>query len=104
VVVPYGCAGRARRCGRDGGGRGAFRLWGWLVRLAGALKSIRLGSSGSVRVGQPVVALGASLWLTGSVKAGIVSALDRTVEAPGGGRPLRAARVGRTDGRGDQPG
>jgi putative serine protease PepD len=47
------------------------------------LKVIGLGSSGSVRVGQPVVALGSPLGLTGTVTAGIVSALDRTVQVPG---------------------
>ena len=47
------------------------------------LRVLSLGSSGSVRVGQPVVALGAPLGLSGTVTAGIVSALDRTVEVPG---------------------
>jgi putative serine protease PepD len=46
------------------------------------LKPISVGSSASVRVGQPVVALGAPLGLSGTVTAGIVSALDRTVEVP----------------------
>jgi putative serine protease PepD len=46
------------------------------------LKSIALGSSSSVKVGQPVIALGAPLGLSGSVTSGIVSALDRTVEVP----------------------
>jgi putative serine protease PepD len=41
-----------------------------------------MGSSGSVQVGQPVVALGAPLGLSGTVTSGIVSALDRTVEVP----------------------
>lgn len=47
------------------------------------LKAIRLGTSGSVHVGEPVVAIGAPLGLSGTVTAGIVSALDRTVEVPG---------------------
>jgi putative serine protease PepD len=46
------------------------------------LKPIALGSSSSVKVGQPVIALGAPLGLSGSVTSGIVSALDRTVEVP----------------------
>jgi putative serine protease PepD len=47
------------------------------------LKVISLGSSSSVKVGQPVVAIGAPLGLSGTVTSGIVSALDRTVEVPG---------------------
>jgi len=47
------------------------------------LKVISLGSSSSVKVGQPVVAVGAPLGLSGTVTSGIVSALDRTVEVPG---------------------
>jgi putative serine protease PepD len=47
------------------------------------LKVIALGSSGSVHVGAPVVAVGAPLGLSGTVTSGIVSALDRTVEVPG---------------------
>jgi putative serine protease PepD len=47
------------------------------------LKAIQLGSSSSVRLGQPVVAIGAPLGLSGTVTSGIVSALDRTIEVPG---------------------
>jgi putative serine protease PepD len=43
------------------------------------LKVISLGSSRSLQVGQPVVALEASLGLPGTVTSGIVSALDRRV-------------------------
>jgi putative serine protease PepD len=46
------------------------------------LKPITLGTSSSVEVGEPVIALGAPLGLSGSVTSGIVSALDRTVEVP----------------------
>jgi putative serine protease PepD len=46
------------------------------------LKAIAMGASDSVVVGQPVVALGAPLGLSGTVTSGIVSALDRTVEVP----------------------
>jgi putative serine protease PepD len=53
------------------------------VQTSHELKVISLGSSSSVKVGQPVVAIGAPLGLSGTVTSGIVSALDRTVEVPG---------------------
>src|SRR5262252_4881180 len=53
------------------------------VQTSRQLKVIALGSSSSVKVGQPVVAVGAPLGLSGTVTSGIVSALDRTVEVPG---------------------
>lgn len=46
------------------------------------LPVIPLGSSSSVVVGEPVVALGAPLGLYSTVTSGIVSALDRTIEVP----------------------
>lgn len=49
------------------------------------LQTIAFGKSAAVRVGDPVVAVGAPLGLSGTVTAGIVSALDRTVQVPGGG-------------------
>jgi putative serine protease PepD len=52
------------------------------VQPARELKVIALGSSATVKVGQPVVALGAPLGLSGTVTSGIISALDRTVEVP----------------------
>ena len=53
------------------------------VQTSRQLRVISVGSSASVKVGQPVVAVGAPLGLSGTVTSGIVSALDRTVEVPG---------------------
>ena len=41
-----------------------------------------LGSSGSLVVGDPVVAIGSPLGLAGTVTSGIISALNRTVQVP----------------------
>ena len=45
---------------------------------------IAIGTSSTLKVGQPVVALGAPIGLTSTVTAGIVSALDRYVPVPAG--------------------
>ncbi|MER7762066.1 trypsin-like peptidase domain-containing protein [Streptomyces sp. NPDC097619] len=62
-----------------------------LIKLEGAsgLKAAKLGDSGSVKVGEQVVAIGSPDRLTGTVTSGIVSALDREVSVPksdGGGQ------------------
>jgi putative serine protease PepD len=53
---------------------------------AGALTSVTLGRSADVRVGEPVLAVGSPLGLSGTVTAGIVSALDRSVRLGGAAR------------------
>jgi len=53
------------------------------VETSRRLQPIAMGSSPSVQVGQPVVAIGSPLGWTGTVTSGIVSALDRTVQVPG---------------------
>jgi putative serine protease PepD len=51
----------------------------------GSRPPIPLGTSKGVKVGQPVVAIGAPVGLSSTVTGGIVSALDRTVEVPAEG-------------------
>jgi putative serine protease PepD len=51
------------------------------VRGVSGLQPAVLGSSASVAVGDPVIAVGSPLGLAGTVTSGIVSALDRPVEA-----------------------
>ena len=58
-----------------------------VIRVAAHdLAALPLGRSGSLRVGQPVVAIGNALALTGGPTAteGIVSALDRTIQTNNG--------------------
>ncbi|MEO6531117.1 MAG: trypsin-like peptidase domain-containing protein [Specibacter sp.] len=52
------------------------------VDAAKDVPNITLGDSGAVKVGQPVVALGAPLGLSSTVTSGIVSALGRNVPVP----------------------
>jgi putative serine protease PepD len=76
-----------------------------VVRAQGAsgLTPITLGSSGSLRVGQDVVAIGSPLGLEGTVTTGIISALNRPVAA-GGRRAEPEHRARRhSDRRRDQP-
>ena len=48
------------------------------------LEPLELGSSESLAIGDPVVAIGSPFGLQGTVTAGIVSALDRELRAPDG--------------------
>ena len=52
------------------------------AQLPSGVPPIAIGSSTSLQVGDPVIALGAPLGLSGTVTSGIVSALDRTVQVP----------------------
>jgi putative serine protease PepD len=56
-----------------------------VIKVTGAsnLPVISLGSTSDLRVGDPVIALGAPLGYSSTVTSGIVSALDRTVSVPG---------------------
>jgi S1-C subfamily serine protease len=47
-------------------------------------RPISLGSSGDVRVGEPVIAIGSPFGLRGTVTAGIVSGLGREIQSPNG--------------------
>jgi putative serine protease PepD len=47
----------------------------------GNLKAITIGNSGKLSIGEPVVAFGSPLGLSGTVTSGIVSALNRPVTA-----------------------
>jgi putative serine protease PepD len=65
-----------------------------IIKPVGAprLPVLPLGNSGSVAVGDPVIAFGSPLGLAGTVTSGIVSALDRPVQ-PGAGNGPAAPQV-----------
>jgi S1-C subfamily serine protease len=52
--------------------------------VEGGLKPLALGSSGSVQVGQPAVAIGSPFGLQGSLTTGVISALGRPIQSPNG--------------------
>ncbi len=54
---------------------------------AGVIRPVRLGRSGQLKVGESVVAIGSPLGLSGTVTAGIVSAVDRQANLGNSGRP-----------------
>ena len=60
---------------------------------ASELEPLELASSAGVQVGDPVVAIGSPFGYEGSVTAGIVSALGRTIDAPNGYAISRALQT-----------
>jgi putative serine protease PepD len=52
------------------------------VQTSSSLPAATLGSSSSLVVGDPVIAIGSPLGLSGTVTTGIISALNRTVDVP----------------------
>jgi S1-C subfamily serine protease len=53
-------------------------------KVGDELQPLELGASEDLRPGDPVIAIGSPFGLTGTVTAGIVSALGRTIQAPNG--------------------
>ncbi|WP_327190498.1 S1C family serine protease [Streptomyces xinghaiensis] len=80
VTFSGGTTAEAEIVGRDSG----YDLA--VVRVSGVrgLHPLRLGNSDSVRVGDPVVAIGAPYDLAGTVTSGIISAKERPITAGGG--------------------
>ncbi|WP_431784212.1 S1C family serine protease [Streptomyces chumphonensis] len=91
VVSPAGADGRIQVTfssgqtaqGRLVGGDGGYDLA--VVKVDGVrnLKPLPLGDSDAVRVGDPVVAIGAPFDLAGTVTSGIISAKERPITAGG---------------------
>ncbi|MBV8989568.1 MAG: trypsin-like peptidase domain-containing protein [Solirubrobacterales bacterium] len=81
VVFENGNTGQASIVGRDA----LTDLAVIQVHGVSNLRTISIGNSSDLRIGQPVVALGAPLGLSSTVTSGIVSALARTVHVPGEG-------------------
>jgi putative serine protease PepD len=53
-------------------------------KVEGGLQPVQLGSSESVEVGQPAIAIGSPFGLQGSLTTGVISALGRSITAPNG--------------------
>ncbi|SNR33398.1 putative serine protease PepD [Haloechinothrix alba] len=92
VVAPGGEEGRIRVNFHDGSQAGATVVGHdpttdvAVIRAKGVgkLAPVELGRSDDLRVGQDVVAIGSPFALSGTVTAGIISAMDRPVRAGGG--------------------
>ncbi len=63
----------------------------------GSLPPVQFGDSDQIAVGDPVLAIGAPLALSNTVTSGIVSALDRTIQAGEPGGPVRYYAAIQTD-------
>ncbi len=69
-----------------------------LLKISGAFNPIPLGDSARTKLGQTVIAIGNALGeLENTVSVGIVSGLDRTIEASDGKAVLRIEGVIQTD-------
>ena len=53
-------------------------------KVEGGVKPLELGESDGLRPGEPTIAIGSPFGLQGTVTTGIVSALDREIQAPNG--------------------
>jgi putative serine protease PepD len=53
-------------------------------KVPGGLHPLTLGSSSNLHPGEPTIAIGSPFGLEGTVTSGIVSALNRTIQAPSG--------------------
>jgi putative serine protease PepD len=53
-------------------------------KVSDSLQPVQLGSSDGLQPGEPTIAIGSPFGLEGTVTSGIVSALDRTIQAPNG--------------------
>ncbi|MDG4767276.1 trypsin-like peptidase domain-containing protein [Solwaraspora sp. WMMD406] len=82
VVAPDGRRIVAEVVGRDPGSDIAVLR----VSPSAGLRPLVLAQTGSTQVGEAVLAVGSPLGLSGTVTAGIVSALDREVRLGNGGR------------------
>ncbi|MFD5397290.1 trypsin-like peptidase domain-containing protein [Streptomyces sp. NPDC127097] len=79
VTFSGGQTAKAKVVGRDGG----YDLAVVQVEGVAGLRPLTLGNSDSVRVGDPVVAIGAPFDLANTVTAGIISAKQRPITAGG---------------------
>ncbi|MGW3010983.1 trypsin-like peptidase domain-containing protein [Streptomyces sp. NPDC001219] len=79
VTFSGGQTAKARVIGRDGG----YDLAVVQVEGVAGLRPLTLGNSDSVRVGDPVVAIGAPFDLANTVTSGIISAKQRPITAGG---------------------